>query len=69
MIQPTAAQQVQQVLAVEQQLLARKALAQESLAAIDAELVKVRAALEGIQIGQKLAAEAAPEAPEADPEA
>jgi len=65
MNQTTVTQSVQNLLASEQQLLARKALAMEAVTTIDAELVKVRAAIQGIQLGQQLAAETAQAAPDA----
>lgn len=66
----TASQSAQQVLAAEQQLLARRGAAQEVLEQIDRELNAVRAVIRGIQIGQQLAAEAAtPAEPEGSQEA
>lgn len=55
----SAAQAVQNLLSSEQQLLARRGATQESLAQIDEELTRVRAAIQGVQIGQQLAAESA----------
>lgn len=64
--QPTAAETIQNILGSEQQLLARRGALAEQMTEIDRELSAVRAALQGIQLGQRLAAEqAAP--PEATP--
>lgn len=57
--QSTAAQSVQQMLASEQKLLAQRGATQEVLEQIDRELASVRAALQGVRLGQELAAEAA----------
>lgn len=65
MNQPSAAQTVQQILSSEQQLLARRGAVQEQLEQIDRELTGVRAAIQGIQLGQQLVNEAAtPAAPD-----
>lgn len=70
MNQTTASQSVQQVLATEQQLLARRGATQEALEQIDRELSAVRAVIRGIQLGQQLASEVtAPAEPEDTKEA
>lgn len=70
MNQTTASQSAQQVLAAEQQLLARRGATQEALEQIDRELSAVRSVIRGIQIGQQLAVEAAaPAEPEGAQEA
>lgn len=55
--QNSAAQSIQNLLASEQQLLARRGAAHEALTQIDDELGRVRAAIQGVQLGQRLAAE------------
>lgn len=62
MNQPTPAERAKAYLQEETQLLIAKAQVAEQTAAIDARLAQVRAALDGIRLGQALAAQAAAQA-------
>ena len=68
MSQPTAAQAVQRLLAQEQQALAELGSAEERARAAREALGRLRAALEGVRLGQEFEKQSASQAPSVSPE-